>query len=175
MALNGFDRVSIQQGLRSLYNSAERGYETVGKATSKLKWPLWAALGIAPVVGYQLDRLSEKRTPISDEIPEKNVEINEQREESPVGPPLGAKAAQAPEDEWLEAASLAIKRATAEPTLWKQAVLEGMKEQIAQAKERAKRMNAPAKPTGGFLNSEPQSLEGADQITPVSNQPQYRP
>lgn len=172
--MDPFTKATLSRHLRSLYGAVEKGYEPVGNMIEKVKWPLWGAVAGAPVVGYQLDRLSEKRTP----IPDKNVEINEQREESPVGPPLGAnnKVAEAPEEEWMGAASFAVKMALSPlPSLAiKEAQLDQMKQQIMAAKERAKRMTGPSKPTTGFLDGEQQSLESGDQIAPVSNRPQYR-
>lgn len=174
MGLDAFTRATASRSLRQILQSLKKGYEPVGNALERAKWPLWGAVAGAPVLGYQLDRMAEKPTP----IPDNNPELNEQREESPVGPPLGAanKVAEAPEDEWLGAAAHAIKLATAPvPSLVvKQAFLAQMKQQIGAAKERAKRMNIPAKPNAGFLDGEQQSLESGDQLSSVSNRPQYR-
>lgn len=171
MGLDQFTRATASRNLRSLLERLKGSYAPVGRALDKAKWPIWGAVAGAPVLGYQLDRLAEEPTP----IPEKNPELNEQREESVISPPIGAanKTAQAPEDEWLEVAAISVRNAIT-PPLDKQAAMDQLKMQITAAKMRARQMNVPAKPSASFLDGESQSLESGDNIAPVSNQPQYR-
>lgn len=169
MGLDPATNSTISRNLRTILMKL---YGGAGKVHDKIKWPLWGSVAAAPVLGYQLDRLSEKPTP----IPDNNPELNEQRVESPVAPPLGAanKTAEAPEDQWLSAAAMSVKAALAPTVTSKQAALDQLKLQITAAKERARSMNGPAKPSTSFLDGESQSLESGDKIAPVSNQPQYR-